>query len=297
MRGETQAVFGREEEEVMVLRNIVRILAFAGVCALAAGVNAQDFEPPTYTGSAGGTVLTGQPAANPWYNPVPATSVDFNVYTYAGGAFGIPPNPTGGTQFAAAEGPAGGVFGRAQRDIVWPTGTATVGYDMAAAYTGASPSSNNVGSFSSQLFPGEATYIHLFSWTDPAALLWQADYLGYDAAGVLLPQPGMSPGPAWQNLVLNHWYRFETTMDFVTNEVTGASITDITAGTTTTATLSGVYLEGGSAGGLAPPSGYRMFAGGGTAGNVTAWDNLTIVPEPATLALLAFGAMALLRRR
>lgn len=243
--------------------------------------------------SAAGTLLTGQDG---YYIPAATTSVDFMVYTYTGNVLGMPQNPTGQDQFVAAEGVVG-VYGRAQRDIVWPTGTVTVGYDMAGHYTGTAPSSNNLGSFSTQLYPGEATYIHLMSWSDPQALTFQALYYAYDAAGVVMAQPGASPGPEWENLPLDHWYRFETMIDFAANQITGALITDLTTAVTTTAALTGVYLEGGAAGGSPHPSGFRFFAGGGTAGNVTAWDNISIVPEPSALVLLALGGLAIFRRR
>ncbi len=275
------------------MKSGVTFLVCLGLAVCVANADYQSgFE--NVVGSPGGTVLTGQDG---YYIPAGTDSVDFLVYTYQGNVLGLPQNPTGQDQFVAAEGPAGGFYGRAQRDILWPTDTATVGYDMAASYTGTPPSSDNVGSFSSQLYPGEATYIHLMSWSDSAALTFRALYLGYDAAGVALPHPGASPGPEWENLPINYWYRFETTIDFAANQITGASITDLVTGVTTSAPLSGVYLEGGEAGGSPPPSGFRFFAGGGTAGNVTAWDNISIVPEPASLTLLALGGLALLRRR
>ena len=110
-----------------------------------------------------------------------------------------------------------------------------------------------------------------------------------------MAHPGPSPGPAWENLSLDHWYRFSTSNDFTTNEVTGASITDLTTGTTTTAPLSGVYLEGGTPGGAGAPTGFRFFAGGGFPGNITAWDNFRVVPSrlrPCSCAALCWYCVA-----
>lgn len=279
-------------QRLCMVGRVLAVCAVMFVAHVAGAQYASNFE--ALSGSAGGTVLTGQDG---YYIPGGTNSIDFNVYTYSGNALGLPVNPQGGRQFVAAEGPGSPTFGRAQRDIAWPTDTAVVNYDLLSSYNGQPPSANNLGSFSVQPFPGSASYIHLFSWTDPAAATnWQALYLGYDAGGALLAQPGASPGPEWENLSLDHWYRFSTSIDFSTNEVTGASITDLTTGTTTTAPLSGVYLEGGTAGGAGAPTGFRFFAGGGVSGNITAWDNFSVVPEPAS-ALLLCGGLLILRRR
>jgi hypothetical protein len=150
-------------------------------------------------------------------------------------------------------------------------------YDATALYLGAPPSANNLGSFSVQPYPGSASYIHLLSWTDPdLATNWQAFYLAYDAAGVAHAQPGMSPGPSWENLPLNHWYRFRTVVDFDLNQIVEVGITDIATGLSDTYVPADWYLEGGEAGGAGTPTGFRLFAGGGVAGNVTAWDNVSI---------------------
>lgn len=269
--------------------------AAAVVLAAAAGASAQyqdNFEAPLYTGSAAGDDLVGQ---NGYYNPIPASSVSGKVHTYAGNPYGLPQNPNGGRQFVAAEGPGGGIFSRNQKDTPYTgVGIWTAAYDFAIAYTGVAPASQNLGSFSTQVFPGAATFIALATWTDPAtATNWNADYIWFDAAGTQIQ--AQVPNPAFQNLALNHWYRWSTTWNMATNQILEVAITDLTTNVTTVQPIADRYLFGGAAG--APlPTGFRMFGGGGTAGNVTAWDNISIIPAPGTLALLG-GALLLAGRR
>ncbi len=192
------------------------------------------------------------------------------------------PHPTGGgEQFVAGVGPAGGVYARAQRDMDWGTGVWTVTYDVAALYLGSGTPQNNIGSFSLQPQGDCADEIHLFRWTNAASRIWRAGYLVYNAAGVAYPQPGLSPGPEWDNLVLNHWYRFTTVIDFDLNRVTAVSITDLHTGSSACffAPPDDWYLRGGAAGGLDLPTGFRFFAGAqAAADNCVAWDNCTILP-------------------
>lgn len=204
----------------------------------------------------------------------------------------------------AGTGPAGGIFSRSQRDVLYGDGTGlwTITYDFAATYTGQGGTGQNLGSFSTSLFgvpPPEATYIHLASWVDPAnPVRWNAFYLPFDAAGNLFPQPGASPGPEWEELALDHWYRSSTTFDLDTNLITEVSIKDLVTGDSATFNPEEWYLGGGAGGGLPPPSGFRFFAGSTDfAGNTLAFDNLGIIPEPATLSLLALAGLVGLRRR
>ena len=284
------------------LQRLARLSLVPGICTalvLAAGQPAtaqfaSDFEDPPYMGSAGGTVITGQ---DNFYIPVPG-SYDGLVYTYAGNALGLPANPSGGgKQFAGvtggtAEPPKNVPFARAQRDVVYGAGTGvwTVSYDVAATFVGVLPSADNIGSFSTQVFTGEATYIALFTWTDPVtAANWDARYVWYNAGGAQLNEAvggeGGGPGdPAFQGLAIDHWYRQSTTFNLDTNQILLVSITDLTTGVTITNSPSGRYLEGGAAGGTPPPTGFRLFGGAGAAGaegNTLAFDNISIDLRPA----------------
>jgi len=192
-----------------------------------------------------------------------------------GCAGSIPTNPTGGDQFILGVGPAGGAFARAQRDMTWGSGVWDISYDFLAGTT-AAVAQNNLGSFSIQPFPGSASFIQLLEYMPGSTTLMRASIIGFDAAGVQFALPYPVPGPEWENLLLNKWYRINLVVDFDTNQVIESTITDIDTGSSTTAAIVDVYLEGGSAGGTAVPTGFRFFGGASVAGNYTAWDNATI---------------------
>ena len=187
----------------------------------------------------------------------------------------VPTNPTGGDQFIRGVGPAGGAFARAQRDISWGAGTWDIAYDFLAGTT-ASVAQNNLGSFSIQPFPGSASFIQLLEYMPGSSTTMRASIIGFDAAGVQFPLPYPVPGPEWENLPLDKWYRMNLVVDFDANQVIEATITDIETGASTTAPIADTYLEGGSAGGTAAPTGFRFFGGSSVAGNYTAWDNASI---------------------
>jgi hypothetical protein len=251
-------------------------------CGAASAQYASDFEAPTFSGSAEGFIMTGQDG---FYIPAGTESTDYLVYTYADNAIGVVDNPGGGAQFVAGIGPAGDVYARAQRDIDWGTGTVVVTYDVACLWL-ADPNDpnaladNNIGSFSNQPTTGSVgSQIHLFSWVvGEEGVLWNAFYMHNDAAGTQVAQPGSSPGPEWENLELNHWYRFSTTMDFDANLITEVSVTDLSTGASATFAPTEWYLSGGSAGGPPTITAFRFFAGGLEPDNTVAWDNLSIAP-------------------
>lgn len=267
-------------------------------CSAASAEYVADFDPPTFDGAPEGVLMTGQDG---WYLPdTDPPGVDYNVYTYEGNVLGVIPNPYGSTQFVAGIGP-GGVYARAQHDIDWSIGGVwEIEYDVAALYDGEPPGADNLGSCSIQPSADSVgSMIHLFSWVDPnVATNWKAFYMHYDAAGVQVAQPGTSPGPEWDNLDLNHWYRFEVTLDFDINMITEVGITDLTGGGDPVHfEPMDWYLSGGDVGGPPTVTGLRFFAGGGVPGNTLAWDNLSVIPEPATLSTLLLAGLALLRRR
>lgn len=269
---------------------------------LAAGHSAtaqyfSDFEEPLYQGSMGGTIITGQDG---FYIPVKG-SQDGLVYLYAGNFLGLPQNRFGGKQFAGVTG--GDIdldvpFARAQRDVPYGKGTGiwTVSFDIAATFVGDLPSAQNIGSFSTQVLGGEATFIALARWSDPAtAANWNADYVWYDAGGTELTEE--VPDPNFQNLAIDHWYRWSTTFSLDTSQILEVSITDLTTNDTSTNNPLDRYLFGG-AGGAPTPTGFRLFGGtNAVAGNTLAFDNINIVPSPATLALLGLGGLAGITRR
>lgn len=234
--------------------------------------------------SAGGTLLTGQDG---YYIPDGTDSVDFYAYKYTGNTLGIPKNPLGGAQFVAGVGPGSPTFARAQRDIAWGTGIWEVTYDVCPTYLGTGESQDNLGSFSVQPYPGSASYIHLFSFMDPTnPVAWRTTFNLYDENG--LGKNGVSPGPEWDNLQLDRWYRLQTIIDFNQNRIVELRITDMATRETSVSCQATWYLEGGSGGGL-EPTGFRMFAGGGVTDNCVAWDNMSIQPAEGQFYLCADG--------
>ncbi|MFN0059634.1 MAG: dockerin type I repeat-containing protein [Planctomycetota bacterium] len=242
---------------------------------LARGQYATDFD--ALVGDADGEVLNGQDL---FYNPVVATSTSALVYTYVGNTLGVPANPTGGTQFVGGTGPgtvgAAAVFVRSQRDVTFGAGTGywEISYDVLAQFNGVLPAGQNLGSVSTQTFPGDLTFIALSTWTDVAtATAWNADYVWFDVAGTQLQE--IVPVAAFQNLAVNQWYRRTTVFDLDSYRILEVRITDLATSSTASYAPADRYLFGGAVG--APPSdGFRMFAGGAVAGNTMCFDNVTI---------------------
>jgi hypothetical protein len=260
-----------------VTRRFAPLALCVGLAASAEAQYSSSFE--ALTASAAGSVLTGQDG---YYVPPATTSVDFNVHTYAGNTLNIPQNPTGGAQFIGGNGPGAGAFARAQCDMTFGSGVWTAGFDICAGFAGTLPASQNLGSFSIQPFPGGQSFITLVTWDDVnTATTWSANYIYFDSAGAQVQE--VVSLPAYQNLPVGGWYRWETDFDLATNAVLGARLTDLTTGVTTAHPIVGRYMFGGAAGST-PPTGFRFFAGGSLADNVLAFDNAALAPAgPTTL--------------
>jgi hypothetical protein len=251
-----------------------------------------------YTGSAAGTLLTGQQG---WYNPV-AGSADGKVYTYTGNPYSVPQNPFGGDQFFGGRMEGSAAFARSQHDYNWAAETQVrIAYDWCAKYTGTLPAVDNLGSFSMQpsgSVGGPQIYMQsLYTWADlTGGTLVNAGYLTNETPAA----PPVFPGAAWQNLPVNHWFRQTVLVDMSSKLIVECTIQDLTAsGPVTVANPSGWHFINYNVVGATLPTAFRCFTGGGSgtspAGNFLAWDNLSI-PEPATLALLLIGLAALRRR-
>jgi len=257
-----------------------------GLCALTYADWVTGFEAPDYTGSAAGTVLTGQQA---WYNPV-AGSVDAKVYTYGGNALGLVQNPEGGDQFVGERSDGGTAYARAEHAFAWADRDVwKMSVDVAAAFNGTLPATDNVGSLSLQPSATSRYWQYIMTWQDVnTATAFKAGYLTNES-----PSSPVWPGAEWQNLPVNHWYRLSTTFRFSDNLILECTIKDLTTQQETTVQPIAWHLLQGT---MPVPTGLRFFAGGTTAGNIMGWDGLSIIPEPATLALLALGLAVAARR-
>jgi hypothetical protein len=268
---------------------LVLFISF-GLCALTYADWATGFEAPDYAGSPAGTLLTGQQA---WYNPV-AGSADANVYTYTGNTYGIAQNPEGGEQFVGGLMQGNAAFSRAQHDFNWAEQDVwKVIVDVTGLYTGALPAVDNLGSLSLQPSGTSKYWQHIMTWQDiNTATQFRSGYLTAETPAA----PGVFPGPEWQNLPVNQWYRLSTTFRFSDNLILEVGIKDLTTGQETIVQPTGWHLLQGD---MAVPTALRFFTGGGAgaspAGNFMAWDNLSI-PEPATLVLLVIGLAVATRR-
>ena len=277
------------------------IVAGLAISAAAQGQNFH-FEQPGYSGSAAGTTVVGQ---NGWTASPVAGSLNYNVHTYAGNSLGLVQNPVGGNQFMGGMSgplPAGTSPARAQVGVPFANSTYVISYDTAGAFVGTPPTALNLGSFSlnhntlaANTFQG---FINLFNFNVPATpgSGMKSEFNVFDAAGLAINNA--SPGAFWANLQYNHWYRSFVTVDFSSHQVTNVAIVDLHTGQGASVAPAGWYLNGGAASTLPLPDAIRAFAGG-NAGNITGWDNIdiTLVPAPASLALLGLGGLVATRRR
>lgn len=242
------------------------------------------FEPPLFNGSFAGTALAGQ---DEFFVPA-GSQVDGRCYQYDGNDLGVVANPTGGENFIACRRNSSD-FARAQHNVSFDAADCWfVDFDLNVSHIGSLPTANYAGSVSLQPYPDDGSVVILFYWDDvTTAESFNIRILGFDAAGGTPFLAGLPiPDSGFQNLEANRWYRVSVRVEFLAvNAVTGISIHPVEGGETGSFVpfdLQGFHLGGG----LSPvsrASGFRLFGGGGAAGdhytgNVVAIDNLLIVP-------------------
>jgi hypothetical protein len=268
------------------MKRLVLLVVCLSFCAAAHADFCTGFEPPIYSGSPGGTLLTGQDG---WYNPV-AGSADYYVYTYAGNTYGVVQNPYGAEQFAGGRHEGLAAFARAQHDHAWSSEDVWwVTYDVCVLYTALPPAVDNIGSFSLQPSTTAAYLQSLYVWMDPNdPTLWKSGYLTNENPVA----PPVIPGLAWQNLLTNHWYRESTLFRLSDDLILEVSIEDLTTGTLTVVSNPGWHLINPS---NPLATAFRFFTGGGAgsspAGNFVGWDNLHISPPSMVGDLNCDGAV------
>lgn len=276
-------------------------LLISSVAALSATAAAQvslSFEPPTYNGSAAGTVVTGQDA---WYNPV-AGSADGVIMTYAGNTYGIPANPTGGAQVLVCR-KSNLNFARAQRDFPWGDGLNgcwTMCFDLLGKFVvdetsdPNGPGLNNLGSVSIQPYPTNGAILLAF-WGDPldpnfaGEDSWNLGILGYDetggGGGAVTGAITYFPNSQFVNIPQDQWMRICVDVDLDVNALTGIEISQLGSADVDRYEASlpadPFYLGAGGSTQIGPITGARLFGGGGAggpdgSGNTLAMDNFSV---------------------
>lgn len=273
------------------------VLALAAAAGTASADYTSNFERPLYNGTAAGTLLEGQDG---WFTPVttPVTN-PANVHTYAGNTYGFVQNPAGNEQFVVTRN-NGTSLGRGQHNIDFSgLGTWTISWDQAVVREGVLPALQNVGSFSLQNSATERYFQSLYTWDDVATgAAFDSNYIWFNSAGVQNGTTGALPGPEWDALALNTWYRHTVVVNMSANQILSVSIENLHTNVVATVNPADAYLHGGANPTRPLPTGFRLFSGGGL--NVTnnvGWDNVNLVPAPGTLALLGLGGLVSRRRR
>ncbi|MCI0362943.1 MAG: PEP-CTERM sorting domain-containing protein [Phycisphaerales bacterium] len=275
-----------------VRRAVVALLVAAGASPTVHAQFSTGFESPQYNGSPGGTLLPGQ---NGWFTP---SGGAFNVHTYSGNPYGFVQNPFGDDQFIAGQSAANPA--RGQVGVTFSNTTITISYDTNLLFNGSLPTLPTGGSFSLQhntLAAGTfQDFTNVFNFTTPAdpSLGWRSAFTAFSAAGAQMTL--LSPGAFWDNLQYNHWYRSEVTVDFAAHKITTVSLMDLHTSQSASVNPVDWYLRGGANSALALPDAIRVFAGG-NAGNISGWDNISVVPAPGALALLGLAGLTSGRRR
>jgi len=227
------------------------------------------FEAPDYTGSAAGTVLTGQQG---WYLPA---GVNAHVYTYASNALGLTAvNPTGGDQFGAGLRLADYV--RAQHDYSFVGGQVVlIGYDSSCSFfAGRPPTSGWCGSISLQPSGSSQSIMSMREWTTNAPPAYQIKYGVYTNPAA--PTTSSWTPVVFGNLPTNHWFREEILIDFGAHRIVEVALTDLETSVRTVYTApTNWYLRGGPNPTEPLPTGLRFFTGIPD-NNILAYDNVTI---------------------
>ena len=204
--------------------------------------------------------------------------------------YGVPQNPYGGAQFFAAA-MGDDAYARSQHDYNWAAESIVrISYDFwREVYRRCRRSTTWVAGPCS--LPDRSAGRRSTCRACTPGL----DTAGGTAihAGYLIDEnpaaPPAFPGPEWQNLPVDHWFRQTVLVNMEYFKIIECTIQDLTiGGPVTVAHPENWHFINYAVAGGTLPTGFRCFTGGTTAGNFLAWDNFSI-PEPATIALLLIG--------
>ena len=309
---------------------LLMVLVSAGMCS-AAVIFETGFEAgEAYTGSATGITLTGQDGWVSGYNGV---ETYMWVHTYADNQvpfpFGtpwtdpqtVPANPNGGAQFVAEH--LGAVSDT--HSLESPSGVVEFSVDY---YAGPQYNNNWNAAFlarngNAQIagwYTCRATSEGEYDQTDPnSSGPWAPEFKVWNAAGTQLKQGNGAQGYVFSTgkylgfdeLPRDSWYRLGVVVDLTSRKITAIKVQRLQSGESAIVVINPKGWDAGAnayvdlyAGGTLLPDNIRMYDVND--GTLTAFDNAylgdayewqQVVPEPATMSLLAIGGLALLKRR
>lgn len=230
-----------------------------------------DFEPPFYLSSGSGNPLNG---IDGWTD----NSGNWDIFPYIGNTLGVNLNSLGDEQFIAAQvGPASPT----NHDLNCSGfGAVRLKFDINAQFLNSiSAQDQEIGSLSLRpIGINKRDFKIALQWQDSSATQLAMVLLVYNSLGIA--QPAQIPGAAWDNLVLNRWYRINILLSFISGRVDLVKITDLVTSISTTNTSFGWYL-GGGASPVGFPTDISLVSGGPISdSSIIAFDNVWVECNP-----------------
>jgi hypothetical protein len=279
--GTTRKIWLVISEEREMCRSILPVAVVTLFLLSAAGARADffaDFETPPYTAGA----LNQQQG---WYAGSNASKTN-SVLTITSTPTSPSPNPTSGTQ---------SLFGRVSAFAFHNLTDVSPSNDVEqisflADDTPLSGGTTNLLTFDIAKQSNSVSYVTVWG-NNPVGSWSYWDGSGTNGAAV---QHSFTP------ITLGDWYRVTVTITYSTQKYI-ATFEDVTAGTApvSTASVPLIIPSGGAAvAGTASNMLFRGLAGAGNASTVGSYfDNISEVPEPASIGLFSIAILGLARRR